>query len=286
MAKTSALTAAKQSAILADMYSSRARLYDSLWSPVIRPIGERLLRLLPLKGARDVIDVGTGAGALLPAIRRAAPQATVMGIDRSAGMLCLAKTRHRGSLALMDAQKLELPARRFDVAVVAFVLFHLPRPDRCLREVHRVLKPGGTVGVITWAAQNRPKASAVWEEEVVAGGARVIELPAVENQKCCDSEAKVKALLEAAGFCDTRTWTRPVEHHWKPEDHFEYQQHYAWLEEIDSLSRTAREDCLSRVRSRLSQGDSDQYIYRGTVVMATAKRPNNAAKRSTGGRHG
>jgi ubiquinone/menaquinone biosynthesis C-methylase UbiE len=273
MAKKSALTAAQQSAILADMYSSRARLYDSLWSPVIRPIGERLLTLLPLNEAREVIDIGTGAGALLPAIRRAAPKANLMGVDRSAGMLRLAKKRHAGPLALMDAQKLELPARRFDVAVVAFVLFHLPRPDRCLREVHRVLKPSGTVGVITWAAQHRPKASAVWEEEVVAAGARVIELPAIENQRCCDSEAKVKALLEAAGFADIRTWTRALVHHWRPEDHFEYQQHYAWLEEIQALPRRARDHCLSRVRARLARASESAYVYRGTVVMATANRP-------------
>jgi ubiquinone/menaquinone biosynthesis C-methylase UbiE len=274
LTQSSSLTADEQSAVLADLYSARARLYDSLWSPVIRPVGERLLSHLPLKEARDVIDVGTGAGALLPSIQRAAPSAKVLGIDRSEGMLCLAKEKHAGPLALMDASKLEVPANRFDVAVVAFVLFHLPRPDRCLKEVNRVLRPGGVVGTVTWAAQHLPQASAIWDEEVTAAGAQIIELPAVENRSCCDSRAKVTSLLKGAGFTGIKTWIEEIVHAWRPEDHFEYQVHSSWREEIDSLSPNARRNCLSRMRKRVCGLDSDQYIFRGSVVVAIArKRP-------------
>lgn len=284
MTQTSSLTADEQSAVLADLYTARAKLYDSLWSPVIRPVGERLLRDLPLKQATHVIDVGTGAGALLPSIRKAAPRATILGVDRSEGMLRLAREKHAGPLALMDAAKLEVPADRFDVAVVAFVLFHLPRPDRCLDEVHRVLRPGGAVGTVTWAAQHRSPASAVWEEEVKAAGARVIELPAVENLSCCDSRAKVTSLLRRAGFGSIKAWTEELEHTWRPEDHFEYQVRSSWREELESLSRGARLDCLSRVRKRLSGLNADQYVFTGTVVVATALK--HSARRSPGVSHG
>src|SRR5438309_5177876 len=118
------LTTRQQTAMLADRYSQRAEAYEALWSPIIRPVGERLIARLPLSGTtRTVVDVGTGAGALLPAIRRAAPSAVIVGVDRSQGMLRLAKDKHSGPLALMDVQKLALPANRFKVAVVAFVLF-------------------------------------------------------------------------------------------------------------------------------------------------------------------
>jgi len=145
------LTADDQTAMLADRYTQRAEVYDALWSPIIRPAGERLIARLPLSsGTRSVVDIGTGAGALLPALRRAAPGAVIVGIDRSAGMLRLAQEKHPSALALMDVQKLALPSNRFEVAVVAFVLFHLPHPERCLAEVNRVLKPGGAVGTVTW----------------------------------------------------------------------------------------------------------------------------------------
>ncbi|TMF43484.1 MAG: class I SAM-dependent methyltransferase [Chloroflexi bacterium] len=145
------LTTRQQTAMLADRYSQRAEAYDGLWSPIIRPVGERLIARLPLSGKTShVIDIGTGAGALLPAIQRAAPSAVIVGIDRSQGMLRLAKERHSCPLALMDVQRLALPANRFEVAIVAFVLFHLPSPEQCLAEVNRVLQPGGSVGTVTW----------------------------------------------------------------------------------------------------------------------------------------
>src|SRR2546422_2663176 len=154
------LTADKQMAMLADRYSQRADAYDGLWSPIIRPAGERLIAHLPLSSTtKYVIDIGSGVGALLPAIERAAPSAVIVGVDRSQGMLRLAKEKHPIPLALMDVQKLALPAKRFEVAVVAFVLFHLPFPERCLAEVNRVLQPGGAVGTVTWGSENEPLAS-------------------------------------------------------------------------------------------------------------------------------
>ena len=100
--KPADLTDDEQAAILAERYSQRAEAYDKLWSPVIRPAGESLVRQLPLKAASSIIDIGTGAGALLPSIRRAAPDATILGVDRSEGMLRLARSDNTVALALMD----------------------------------------------------------------------------------------------------------------------------------------------------------------------------------------
>jgi len=88
------LTANQQTAMLADRYTQRAEVYDALWSPVIRPVGERLISTLSLSNwTRSIVDIGSGAGALLPAIQRAAPGALIVGIDRSQGMLRLAKEK-------------------------------------------------------------------------------------------------------------------------------------------------------------------------------------------------
>jgi ubiquinone/menaquinone biosynthesis C-methylase UbiE len=264
------LTAGEQTAILAERYSVRAEAYDALWSPVIRPLGERLLSHLPLSGARQIIDVGTGSGALLPLIQKASPGAVVLGVDNSEGMLRLAKDKHRGPLALMDVQQLESGDDLFDVAVVAFVLFHLPRPDRCLAEVNRVLKPGGVVGTVTWGAEYLPPAEAIWNEELDASGARVLELPALANRGCCDSPEKIAALLTRAGFGSTRTWTESLHHQWRPEDFFEYQLRSTSRVRLLTLSPRERDRCVKRVADRLSGQGADQYVFRGEVVLATA----------------
>ena len=264
------LTADEQTAILAERYSLRAEAYDALWSPVIRPLGERLLSHLPLSRARQIIDVGTGSGALLPLIQKASPGAVVLGVDNSEGMLLLAKDKHQGPLALMDIQQLESGDDLFDVAVVAFVLFHLPRPDRCLAEVNRVLKTGGVVGTVTWGAEHLPPAEAIWNEELDASGARVLELPAVDNRGCCDSREKIAALLTRAGFGSTRTWRESLHHQWRPEDFFEYQLRSASRVRLSTLSPRERDRCVKRVADRLSGQGADQYVFRGEVVMATA----------------
>ena len=233
------LTAGEQTAILADRYSQRAEAYDALWSPVIRPVGERLLERLQIHDARRVLDVGTGAGALLPAIQRSAPSATILGVDRSLGMLHLAKEKHPGPLA---------------------------QPAQCLNEVRRVLKAGGTVGAVTWGAEHVPPAHAVWDEELNAVGAQTFELPAVDNRACCDSEEKMAALLEHAGFVSVKAWREAIEHRWRPEDHFEYQRRSTSRLRLQSLGTADRQACLRRITERLSGANDELYAYSGIAA--------------------
>lgn len=272
------LTADQQTAMLADRYTQRAPVYDAMWSPIIRPAGERLIAHLPLSSRSSlVVDIGTGTGALLPAIQRSAPSAVVIGIDRSQGMLRLAKEKHSGPLALMDVQRLALPANRFEVAVVAFVLFHLPYPDQCLAEVNRVLQSGGAVGTVTWGAERMPPANAIWDDELHAAGAKVMDLPAVDNRACCDSNRKMTTLLGQAGFVTIKVWSESIEHRWRPEDHFDYQLRSTSRLLLQSLDVEDREICLHRVRDRLSGADAEQYVYRGEVILATAIKADQPA---------
>jgi len=106
---------------LARIYSAQARAYAETWSPIIGTAGRHLLETLPWRECKRVLDIGTGAGEHLPDIRRLAAGAWILGIDRSAGMLELARS-HGVPLALMDGMDVALRPQSFDVALMVFML--------------------------------------------------------------------------------------------------------------------------------------------------------------------
>jgi len=127
---------------------------------VLRPHAVRLLDALPLADARRVLDLGTGVGALLPDIARAAPRASLFGIDIAPGMLALAPKAV--PVAAMDAGSLAFRPGTFDAVLMVFVLFLLPEPIVALTEVRRALRAGGVLGIATWAGEPIFPALEIW----------------------------------------------------------------------------------------------------------------------------
>src|SRR5215472_4040779 len=82
-------------------YDATAYDYARIWSPVLRPMAQSLLRALPLAAAGNILDIGAGAGALLPDLRKAAPKAAIVGIDLSEGMLRMAQALRVAPVARM-----------------------------------------------------------------------------------------------------------------------------------------------------------------------------------------
>ena len=230
---------------VAEMYSSGAAVYERLWAPALAPLGRELVRELPLEKARHVLDAGTGVGTLRPVLRRAAPDATVVGVDISLGML--QRGDRQSPRVAMDLRRLAFAGASFDAVVAPFVLFHIPEPEAARDELVRVLRPGGWFAAITWDGEPEFLAQRIWTEELDRV-APPLETPTTVHAPVSSPEAMVascEAMRAGLGSSSRR---------------------------VAKLSDEARRELLRRVRERLGELSPDDFVDSGHAIYTWARR--------------
>jgi demethylmenaquinone methyltransferase/2-methoxy-6-polyprenyl-1,4-benzoquinol methylase len=115
----------------------------------------RTVRSLALGENAQVLDVATGTGDLAIDLARMTPTAKIIGLDPSPGMLGIAREKvakktfaDRIELVEGDAQALPYEDNSMDAATIAFGIRNVPDRMKGLREMARVVKPGGRVAVL------------------------------------------------------------------------------------------------------------------------------------------
>jgi SAM-dependent methyltransferase len=127
-------------------YDAIASLYDS--QPYrVRAVDQEFLKFVKQRASSDglsVLDVGCGTGNQLVANHSAAPQANLVGLDRSSGMLRQAKTKDPNIVWVRaDAAAMPFPNRSFDFISCQFAFHHIKGKASMVHEVIRVLHPAG-----------------------------------------------------------------------------------------------------------------------------------------------
>jgi trans-aconitate methyltransferase len=120
------------------------------WSRGIAPIFIRWLEVAP--GGRWA-DIGCGTGVVTQAVLAACDPSEILGIDSSDIFLQSAAANVADPRVLFrqgNAQAIAEPDDDFDVAVSGLVLNFLPDKDAAIREMARIVRPGGTVAVYVW----------------------------------------------------------------------------------------------------------------------------------------
>ncbi|WP_327313064.1 class I SAM-dependent methyltransferase [Streptomyces sp. NBC_01235] len=133
-----------------EFFTARAADWDSRF-PDDGPAYAAAVRDLGLREGDRVLDAGCGTGRALTPLRAAVgPSGVVVGADLTPAMLEAAvragRDRH-GQLVLADVAALPLRSESLDAVFGAGLIAHLPRPAENLRELARVVRPGGTLAL-------------------------------------------------------------------------------------------------------------------------------------------
>ncbi|MET8615550.1 class I SAM-dependent methyltransferase [Streptomyces misionensis] len=133
-----------------EFFTARAADWDRRF-PDDGPAYAAAVAELGLRAGDRVLDAGCGTGRALPPLRAAVgPTGIVLGADLTPAMLTEAARAGRdraGLLLLADATALPLRSRSLDAVFAAGLIAHLPRPEENLRELARVVRPGGTLAL-------------------------------------------------------------------------------------------------------------------------------------------
>ncbi|WP_037678023.1 class I SAM-dependent methyltransferase [Streptomyces griseus] len=133
-----------------EFFTARAADWDSRF-PDDGPAYAAAVADLALREGDRVLDAGCGTGRALPPLRAAVgPSGVVVGADLTPAMLEQAVRAGRdrdGRLMLADVTALPLRSQSLDAVFGAGLISHLPDPAANLRELARVVRPGGTLAL-------------------------------------------------------------------------------------------------------------------------------------------
>ena len=176
--------------------------YEAFWQKQLFHAQQKLLEFADIKKGDRIIDIACGTGLVsFPAAEQTADRGFVMANDISDKMVetgtAIAKERKLSNISFqrMDAEELDVEDNSFDIALCALGLMYFPDPLKAIKEMYRLLKPGGHAVV------------AVWGRRKNCGWAEVFEIVdrRVASEVCpmffnLGNEGTLQQYMKAGGF--------------------------------------------------------------------------------------
>jgi demethylmenaquinone methyltransferase/2-methoxy-6-polyprenyl-1,4-benzoquinol methylase len=128
-----------------------------------------LVRAISPQPGERILDVATGTGLVAQALARSA-RCEIVGVDQSEPMLAAARARldadpdlsARVSLVVGQAERLPFDDASFDALSFTYLLRYVDDRTATIRELARVVKPGGRIGMVEFGVPASPPLRALW----------------------------------------------------------------------------------------------------------------------------
>jgi ubiquinone/menaquinone biosynthesis C-methylase UbiE len=147
----------------------------------------------------SILDIGTGSGDFIEVLQDVFPQAQITGVDPDTESLQEAIKKYPGvSFSEMRAEILEFADNSFDLASISMALHHLPDIQTSLKEMLRVVKPGGWIIVNELFSDNLNTAQEV-HKIFHHFRSKIDRLTGIYHQETFEKE-QILHLVKAAGI--------------------------------------------------------------------------------------
>ena len=181
------------------------RLFTSLMNKSHSELTDWGLSHITVDKGFTILDVGCGGGRTIEKLAEKTVEGKVFGVDYANGSVAAARSTNARSIAdgrvaieQASVSKLPFPDDKFDLVTAVETQYYWPDPESDMREVFRVVRPGGTFAVI---AESYAGGRNNWVQAPIMWMLRSKSLTAKQNM----------ALFEAAGFTDVQVFEETKE---------------------------------------------------------------------------
>ena len=264
------------------IFDEFAEAYRDWWGPIIAPAAVEVLGDIGVEAgaAFELLDVGSGTGALALSALDRWRAVRVTAIDPSSRMLEIAAdAARRRSPALASrlrtitaaADRMPMADATMDAVVSSFVIQLVPNRAAALREVHRVLRPGGRFACVTWHADDPP-----FEPDDAFSDAldemQIIPPSDERDIHPYTSASAAAAEFRRAGFREVRAWDVWLEHRFTPESYLDLLEHWIDRELFAGLDQETRRQLRARAIERMRELRPDAFRWRRPLVRVVGTR--------------
>jgi ubiquinone/menaquinone biosynthesis C-methylase UbiE len=267
------------------IFDEFAEAYRVWWGPVIAPAAVPVLDDVPVPvgdaRAFDLLDVGSGTGVLALAALRRWPAVRVLALDPSSRMLEIATaaagplaagTRARMRAVTAAAERMPIADSSADVAVSSFVLQLVANRAATLREIRRVLRPGGWLAFVTWQLDDPPFEPGDLFGDVLED--LQITSPSDDRDiRPYTSASAASAELRRAGFTQTRARDAWLEHRFTGESYLDLLEHWIDRELFAGLDAETRAQLRAETLRRFARLRPRAFLWRRRLVRAVGRKP-------------